>query len=47
VHPRFVFSALARVLCLALIFATITTIRQISNRLDPGRSSTGLTSLRH
>jgi hypothetical protein len=31
---RFIFAALAGVFCVVLIFATITTVRHISNRLD-------------
>jgi hypothetical protein len=36
--PRFIFSALAGVVFLVIIFATVTTVRYISNRSDSGIS---------
>jgi hypothetical protein len=33
--PRFIFSALVGAFCVVLIFATITTVRHISHRVDP------------
>jgi hypothetical protein len=32
--PRFIFSALAGVVCVVIIFATITTVRHISHQSD-------------
>ena len=32
--PRLIFSALAGVICVVIIFATVTTVRQISHRQD-------------
>jgi hypothetical protein len=32
--PRFIFSALTGVVCVAIIFATVTTARYISHRSD-------------
>ena len=41
---RFIFSALAGVVCLVIIFATVTTVRYISHRSDSdiSRPSGGL-----
>jgi hypothetical protein len=33
--PRFMFSAMAGVFCVVLIFATVTTVRHLSDRADP------------
>jgi hypothetical protein len=38
---RFIFSALAGIFCLVLIFATVTTVRHIANRPEPTVSRPG------
>jgi hypothetical protein len=38
---RFLFSALIGAFCAALIFATVTTVRHISHRVDPVVSRPG------
>jgi len=40
--PRFILSALAGMFCIVLIFATVTTIRHVSNRTDPAIGTIGL-----
>ncbi len=39
--PRFIFSALAGVVCVAVIFATVTTVRHISHRSESAVSRPG------
>jgi hypothetical protein len=39
--PRFILSALAGMFCI-VIFATVTTIRHVSNRADPAIGTIGL-----